>query len=126
MTGIECELDIPAQLPSHPISAQARHHLFLALHEAFTNTLKHSGATRSKVSASCGASVFEISMSDNGTGFDASSTRLEGMESGNGLRNMRRRLAEIGGSCEVQSAPGKGTSIRFVFPLNGSMKQATL
>jgi len=126
MTGIECELDIPAQLPSHPISAQARHHLFLALHEAFTNTLKHSGATHSKVSASCGASVFEISMSDNGTGFDASSTRLEGMESGNGLRNMRRRLAEIGGSCEVQSAPGKGTSIRFVFPLNGSMKQATL
>ena len=46
MTGIQCELDIPAQLPSYPLSSQMRHHLFLATHEALTNILKHSGATQ--------------------------------------------------------------------------------
>ncbi len=39
MTGIECELDIPTQLPPHPVSSQTRHHLFLAAHEALTNIL---------------------------------------------------------------------------------------
>ena len=34
-----------------------------------------------------------------------------------GIANMRRRLAEIGGSCEIQSAPGQGTRIRFVVPV---------
>src|SRR5882757_9159252 len=53
MTGIECELDIPAHLPPHPLSSQSRHHLFLAAHEAFTNILKHSEATRARVSMAC-------------------------------------------------------------------------
>ena len=39
MTGIQCELDIPTQLPPYPLSSQMRHHLFLATHEAFTNIL---------------------------------------------------------------------------------------
>ena len=43
-TGVECELDIPAQSPPYPLSSQLRHHLLLAVHEAFTNVLKHSGA----------------------------------------------------------------------------------
>jgi signal transduction histidine kinase len=33
--------------------------------------------------------------------------------SGNGLENMRRRLTAIGGSCEIQSAPGAGTKVIF-------------
>ena len=57
MTGIECELDIPTQLPPHPLSSQMRHHLFLAAHEAFTNILKHSGATRARVSMASGDGV---------------------------------------------------------------------
>ena len=54
MTGIQCELDIPAQLPPHPLSSQMRHHLFLATHEALTNILKHSGATHAKISMASG------------------------------------------------------------------------
>src|SRR4029077_4099178 len=53
LTGVECELDIPAEVPEYPISSQARHHLFLAVHEAFTNTLKHSKAGHCKVSIHC-------------------------------------------------------------------------
>jgi ligand-binding sensor domain-containing protein/signal transduction histidine kinase len=121
MTGIACELDIPAELPAHPLSSQVRHHLFLAVHEAFTNILKHSGATRSKVAMACNGSTFEISASDNGNGFDphANEPRPRGpaAEPGDGLHNMRQRLADIGGHCYVESGPKQGTTIRFVVPL---------
>jgi signal transduction histidine kinase len=121
MTGITCELSVPAQLPLHRIPSQTRHHLFLAAHEAFTNILKHSRATQAKVSIGCDGSAFEIIASDNGAGFSpsggdpAAGAPFEGRD---GLHNMTRRLADIGGYCQVESEPGRGTTIRFVVPLN--------
>ena len=70
MTGIQCELDIPTQLPPHPLSSQMRHHLFLATHEALTNILKHSGASRAVISMVFDNATFEINISDNGRGFN--------------------------------------------------------
>lgn len=125
-TGIECELDIPAQLPAHTLSSQSRHHLFLAVHEALTNMLKHSGATRSKVSMVCHDSSFEIAVSDNGIGFNASVLgpgSATTAASGNGLRNMRQRLTDLGGACRVESEPGEGTTVRFIFSLNGKLPE---
>jgi signal transduction histidine kinase len=122
-TGIQCELDIPAQFPHYPLSSQLRHHLFHAVHEALTNTLKHSRATHFKVSIRCEGSVFEVLASDNGAGFD--SEHVGGSSggglflAGNGLRNMRERLAEVGGSCHVESQPGRGTTVRFTIQMNG-------
>ncbi|HEY3862519.1 MAG TPA: two-component regulator propeller domain-containing protein [Verrucomicrobiae bacterium] len=117
-TGIQCELDIPAQLPFYPLSSHLRHHLFHAVHEALTNALKHSKATHLKVSVKCEDSAFEIAASDNGAGFD--SALLAGpFISGNGLRNMRERLSEMGGRCHIESMPGRGTTVRFVIPMNG-------
>lgn len=72
-TGIECELEIPAQLPAQPLSSQTRHHIFLAVHEALANILKHSGATRAKIAMACRGNNFEIVVSDNGDGFDPAS-----------------------------------------------------
>lgn len=127
MTGIECELDIPAQLPPHPLSSQMRHHLFLAVHEALTNILKHSNASRAKVSMTCTASAFEITAADNGKGFNPSATEskaeLPAGAAGDGLRNMHRRMADIGGHCQVDFVPGQGTTIRFVLPLNPSVSE---
>jgi signal transduction histidine kinase len=37
---------------------------------------------------------------------------------GNGLTNMRRRLIEIGGHCQIQSTPGSGTRVQFVVPVS--------
>jgi ligand-binding sensor domain-containing protein/signal transduction histidine kinase len=122
MTGIHCELSVPAEFPSHRIPSQTRHHLFLAAHEAFTNILKHSGASQAKVSICCGASAFELTAADNGVGFSPSlgETAAEASSEGrDGLHNMARRMADIGGSCRIESQPGHGTTIRFVVPLNG-------
>jgi signal transduction histidine kinase len=121
MTRIKWEVDLPAQLPRRPLSSQTRHHLFLAVREALTNMLKHSAATRSKLSMTFRGSSLEIVISDNGNGFDPVAVEAGADEaaadSGNGLRNMRQRMADIGGRCEVDSAPGRGTTVRFLLPL---------
>jgi ligand-binding sensor domain-containing protein/signal transduction histidine kinase len=125
MTGIECVVDIPPTLPSHPLSSQVRHHLFLAMHEALTNILKHSEATHVEISMKCGATALEIEARDNGKGFEAAELRSNGHESaGEGLGNMSQRLQDMGGLCVVESAPGQGTRIRFVLPLNGKSNLA--
>jgi len=128
MTGIGCELDIPTQLPPHPLSSQMRHHLFLATHEALTNILKHSRATHAKISMVSGNVAFEINISDNGKGFVVPAAGLKpelpAGVSGDGLMNMRRRLADIGGRCRIESTPGRGTRIGFVIPLNFLAKDA--
>jgi len=126
MTGVQCELDIPTQLPPHPLSSQTRHHLFLATHEALTNILKHSGATRAMISMVSSNTTFEISISDNGKGFNVavieSKAESPTTVSGDGLSNMRRRLADIGGHCQIESTSGRGTNIKFTISLNFSVK----
>ncbi|MGH7978226.1 MAG: sensor histidine kinase, partial [Limisphaerales bacterium] len=122
-TGIECKLDVPAQIPVRPLSSQARHHLFLAVHEAFANILKHSGATQAKIAMAYSAAELEIVVSDNGTGFDPVSSESNSPSSTtgfcNGLGNMRRRLVELGGRFFVESQVGQGTTVRFVLSFNG-------
>jgi signal transduction histidine kinase len=128
-TGIDCELVIPPRLPVAPLSSQSRHHLFLAMHEALTNILKHSGATRARIAMACRGTDFEIAVSDNGRGFDSASGAVNGPGSssgfGNGLGNMRRRLAELGGRCRVESHPGKGTTVWLEVSLNGATRKVT-
>jgi len=130
MTGIQCELNIPTRLPPHPLSSQMRHHLFLATHEALTNILKHSGATRAGISMISGNREFEINVSDNGKGFNPSGTDSKpdtpATVSGDGLRNMFKRLTDIGGHCAIESAVGQGTNIKFVIPLNSFTHEVLL
>jgi len=122
MTGIDCELDIPAQLPPHPLSSQQRHHLFLATHEAFTNILKHSGARHARVTIALSPATFEIEISDDGQGFvvpaGVANRAAPAEPDGDGLTNMLQRLQDIGGQCHIVSAPGAGTRIKFVISLN--------
>jgi signal transduction histidine kinase len=121
-TGIECKVDIPERLPPYTLSSQLRHHLLLAVHEAFTNALKHSHASQISVSMIYDGSALEIVISDNGNGFDPSVMHSAAMDSraatGNGLRNMSRRLADIGGRCIIEPRVGQGVTVRFVLPLN--------
>ena len=130
VTGIECEVNSPALLPPYPVSSQMRHHLFLAVREALTNVLKHSGATKVKAFLDYGDSRFEITVEDNGKGFDPADVQTPTdspvSDSGNGLPNMNRRLADMGGHCRVESTPGRGTTVKFILPLKPLAKQKYL
>ena len=119
-TGIECKVNISGQLPPYSLSAQLRHNLLLAVHEAFTNVLKHSKANQVDVSIVLNTAAFEVTVSDDGHGFDPLSTMaLENSlnPAGDGLRNMKQRLSDIGGRCSIHSKPGNGTVVQFILPL---------
>ncbi len=118
-TAVECELHIPRGLPHHPLSAEARHNLFLAFEESLNNALKHGRANRVSVNMQVEPSQFEIAIEDNGCGFDPEIAKaLPGQNgapagrSGNGLRNMCQRLELLGDRrCTIQSSPGRGTTV---------------
>jgi signal transduction histidine kinase len=118
-TSIRCRLDVPVQLPGWPLTAEVRHNLFLAFKEALHNTLKHAAATEVRISLSLETAGFTLTVEDNGRGFEPQAPKegtLAGsgrVAAGNGLMNMQRRLAEIWGTCEIQSQPGKGTRVQF-------------
>jgi signal transduction histidine kinase len=107
--GIRCRMDVPLDLPSMPLPAEARHNLYLASKEALNNVVKHSGASEVWIRLQPGPGTFVLSIEDNGHGFDTTVQRPRG----NGLQNMQRRLEELQGRCEIQSKPGEGTRVSF-------------
>jgi len=113
-TGIACRLSIPEQLPSRPLSAETRHHLFLAFKEAINNAARHSGATLVRMCVEIRAAEVIIRLEDNGRGFADQPGRS--LQPGNGLNNMKRRLEQAGGRAEIQSIPGQGTTVSFHVP----------
>jgi signal transduction histidine kinase len=113
---IRCRLDMPMQLPAWPVTAEVRHNLFLAFKEAVNNVVKHADATEVSVSLVMAADAFTLVIRDNGVGFSPETPDSGSGRRGNGLVNMRQRLAKIGGRCEIETAPGKGTEVKFVVP----------
>jgi signal transduction histidine kinase len=111
--GIRCLLDVPEQIPGRVVSASVRHNVFLAVKEALQNIIKHAGATEVWLRITLGEERIEIRVEDNGCGFDHAPEDAWA----DGLRNMRERLAEVGGSCRVQSRSGEGTKIMVDLPL---------
>jgi ligand-binding sensor domain-containing protein/two-component sensor histidine kinase len=108
-TGVRCRLDVPAQLPDQPVSTETRHNLFMAVKEALNNALKHAEASEVRIGLEAMDGRMAITITDNGRGFSAGQAQSKG----NGLENMNRRLAQIGGRFVLESEPGRGTRIRL-------------
>jgi signal transduction histidine kinase/ligand-binding sensor domain-containing protein len=120
--GIRCRLDVPLHLPAWPLTAEIRHNVFLAFKEALHNAVKHAHASEVRISLDLQARGFVLIIGDNGCGFELNgfneSTRLREqivrLGGGNGLLNMRKRLEEVGGRCDWETAPGEGTRVKLV------------
>lgn len=129
--GIRCRLDLPLQFPKWHLTSEVRHNLFLTFKEALHNVVKHSQASEVSIHLTLKEKSFELTMEDNGQGFTVEeakkniSTAPGRAASGNGLENMERRLAAIGGSCKIQSAPGIGTKVIFSVPPKVSTRGKT-
>jgi signal transduction histidine kinase len=124
---IKCRLDVPMQLPAWPLTAEIRHNLFLAFKEALNNAVKHAHTTEVWISLAINGMGFTLQLEDKGRGFapesagNGSPRDPERLSGGYGLVNMRRRLTEIGGRCEIQSTSGAGTRVSFVVPVKVAM-----
>jgi signal transduction histidine kinase/ligand-binding sensor domain-containing protein len=120
--AIRCRLDMPVHLPVRALTTEVRHNVFLAFKEALNNVLKHAAATEVRVSLALESDALVLSIEDNGKGFNlATPASARGdSDTGCGLNNMRQRLAEIGGRCEIQTAPGAGAKVRFTLPFKAN------
>jgi signal transduction histidine kinase len=80
--------------------------------EVLNNALKHAKAKNIMVTLHYFSTTFELSIKDNGKGFDTQNIKPETMaSSGAGLRNMQRRMELIGGKCRINSSIGEGTEV---------------
>ncbi len=82
--------------------------------EALSNVLKHAQARQAAVRLVFGAEHVELTIRDDGQGFD--SEAVQGAEH-LGLRNVRSRTADAGGSLSVQRTPGAGTTLQVRLPV---------
>ena len=114
-----CRLDLPHDLPTRPLPPEMRHNIFLIVKESLTNALKHASAREVRVQAKASDNALEILVQDDGRGFDLQAPGSA--REHHGLGNMRRRAASIGGTLQVESAPGKGATVRLAvnFPPGG-------
>lgn len=141
VAGIRCRLDVPAQLPSIGLSSQTRHHLFLSCKEALNNVVKHAAADEVTITLAIRGDRLVISIQDNGHGLAApevvpasanAAAQRNGpagshdgltvvsehrFTAGAGLANMRHRMTELNGTCDIQTVEGKGVAVTFTVPL---------
>jgi signal transduction histidine kinase len=84
---------------------------FCAL-EALNNAAKHSGASRARVRLAHEDGVIAFAITDDGAGFDAAEKR-----DGTGLRGMTDRVDAVGGTLDIRSGPGVGTTVSGRVPI---------
>jgi len=92
--------------------------IFRLVQESLTNVHKHAGATRVWVKVeTTGGSQVKVQVKDDGQGFDPELVRPGTGGAKFGLVAMRERTELLGGSMEIQSSPGQGAKLNFLFPL---------
>ena len=120
VAGIRCRMDFPLPLPVMRVDAELRYNLFLALKEALNNIVKHAKATEVWLRLKVEEKAFTLSVEDNGQGLAAAAAAVSGrISSGSGLSNLEKRLATVGGRCEIVSEAGKGTRVQMTVIIPG-------
>ncbi len=112
---IQAELIFPEGQLTVLLEPTAEVQLLRIVQEAFTNIRKHACARSARVSMAMESDGMELVIEDDGNGFDLRQ-RAENGETF-GLRIMRERAAEIGGSLQVESEAGRGTRVIVRIPI---------
>jgi signal transduction histidine kinase/ligand-binding sensor domain-containing protein len=118
--NIRCRFHIAENLPQMELTPETRHDLFLAVKEALGNALVHAHATEVQLGIKTAGTNVEISIQDNGTGFNRE--EIEQKAGSNGLKNMQQRMDAIGGSLVIRTKPGKGTTILLIVAVPNESK----
>ena len=111
VAGVRLRLDVPIQLPAVPVAPEVRHNVFLGVKEAVTNVVRHAHASEVWIRMRLEDGQFSLEIQDNGRGVDLSKPQTR-----NGLRNMRRRMEDVGGGFSIGLADGGGTIVKLTSP----------
>lgn len=106
-------LSFRQEVPDHELlSVEQQRHLFLIIKEVTHNIAKHAAARHVSLYVKKHHQFLWVGITDDGVGFDMSVAA-----EGNGLRNLQTRVNELEGKLEVESAVGRGTTVRLMIPL---------
>lgn len=114
-TGAHVHLEIGTVPDVNSYSPGLPDAIFRAAQEALSNVARHSRARNVWFRLGTVGATFELVIRDDGSGFDTAHA-----QNGMGLDNMKTRAKEFGGTFEVLSAPGAGTTTTFRFPVRES------
>jgi signal transduction histidine kinase len=115
-TDIACSVHLPDEIVGIEISGEQRRNIFLTVKEALHNVVKHANATKVDLSFPGFGNSVQIVIHDNGKGIAAEELN----KFGNGLQNMKQRMADAGGKLSVEN--GEGTTIRLELNLQHNPK----
>jgi signal transduction histidine kinase len=94
------------------VPADVEHALLRVTQEACANAVRHGGARRLAVSLTGQDGQVELAIRDDGSGFDPAAP-----QAGSGLAHIRDRVAELGGTVDIDSAPGRGAALTIRVPV---------
>jgi signal transduction histidine kinase len=112
LAGVSYRAELPPNLPLTPILPEVRHNVFLAFKEAVNNVVKHAQATEARVKLQLEPDKFILSVTDNGRG----PGDMSGKSLRNGLKNMRKRLADVRGEFDIAPGANGGTVVQLKVP----------
>ncbi|GHO76907.1 hypothetical protein KSD_46780 [Ktedonobacter sp. SOSP1-85] len=113
-TGLRVTIDAPSRLPE--LSAAVEVAAYRIIQEALTNVMRHAGARSCLIQLDCDDAL-NLAIRDDGRGLPAEPSL------GVGIRSMRERAAELGGSCSVENVPSGGTRVNVVLPLETKQQE---
>ena len=113
--GFQIDLHCAIDAGDLPIAIEKE--LYFALREGVLNAVRHARASEIHLSLARSQSAYQATLSDNGVGFIAAAN-----EGSNhyGLKGMKERIEKLGGTLDLQTAPGKGTRIEIEIPYSGN------
>jgi signal transduction histidine kinase len=122
LAGLDAEwaFSVQGKTADIVLSSDQRRHLLAILKEALSNAVRHGRPRRLTMTLFIRSDVVEVEIVDDGHGFAPDAADSPEPMTGHGLRNMRRRAGELGGSLDVDSGPGAGTRVKLVMPLIAS------
>jgi signal transduction histidine kinase len=106
-TEIRLRLDLPGSPVQGRLTADERHAIFSVVKESLSNTVRHAAATQIGITAGLHGDRLVVTMRDDGRGFIPSNIP----EFRQGISGMRNRVQSVGGSINVESSPGRGTTV---------------
>lgn len=105
-------VSVDASLEDVAVPPPVEHALLRITQEACVNAVRHGNAGHLAVTLARQDGHVELAVRDSGTGFDPSVPHT-----GSGLAHIRDRAAEIGGTVDIDSAPGRGAALTVRVPL---------
>nr|WP_294544404.1 GAF domain-containing protein [uncultured Rhodopila sp.] len=115
-TGIQVDLHLT--LEGRRLQPEIETALYRVLQEALTNVIRHAAATEVGVALGTTEQLVTMIIEDNGRGFDPGNAAASELPTKRlGLLGMRERLTLVNGSLEIESVPGKGTTLFINIPL---------